>query len=54
MGIEVSDLAAITDRLDAVEWDYELKGPATLVTRSPDGWPIYLTPFSEPAGVNRN
>lgn len=47
LGIQVPCLGLVADHLDSLRWDYEFKGPATLVTRSPDGWPINLTPLPD-------
>lgn len=47
LSIQVPRLTVVADRLDALQWRYDLKGPTTLVTRSPDEWLVRLNP---PAG----
>jgi len=47
LAIQVPRLGVVADRLASLRWDYGSKGPATLVIRSPDGWPINLTPLPD-------
>lgn len=45
LNIRVPALHAVADRLEAMQWEYEFKGPMALVTETPDGWPIHVVPL---------
>lgn len=44
LGIEVPDLEPVAQCLGEGDWDFEYRSSQTIVTRTPDGNPVYLTP----------